>query len=129
VTPTSITRRVLSSTMKNAKSDRKKRSVTGKRVTGPDICRMMVQKGRPPPSPWLGRANSSDVLLNGPLAHMKTQFQQFANNFRLRKNHPRVNIWSIVVDMIIPIVILVYFLADACVRCILHVMALGNPFY
>ncbi|HEX6556505.1 MAG TPA: hypothetical protein VF026_27340 [Ktedonobacteraceae bacterium] len=30
--------------------------------------------------------------------------------------HPRVNIWSIVVDMIIPIVILVYFLADSNVR-------------
>jgi hypothetical protein len=30
--------------------------------------------------------------------------------------HPRVNIWSIVVDMIIPIVVLFYFLADANVR-------------
>jgi hypothetical protein len=52
-------------------------------VAGPDICRVIAQKGRPFLPPWLGWANASHVLLDGSLAHMKTQFQEFpANPFR-----------------------------------------------
>jgi len=66
--------------MKKAKSGRKKRSVTGKRVAGPDICRVSAQKGRPLLSSGLQGANVPHVLLNGPLAHVNVQFQEFATN-------------------------------------------------
>src|SRR5260370_38043514 len=49
-------------------------------VTGPDICRMIAQKGRPFLPSWLGRTNSSDVLLDGPLAHVHAEFQKFSTN-------------------------------------------------
>jgi hypothetical protein len=49
-------------------------------VAGPDICRMIAQKGRPFLPSWLGRTNSFDVLLDGSLAHMDTQFQEFPSN-------------------------------------------------
>src|SRR5215472_1038876 len=54
VTPTWMTFRDLSSMMKNAKSGRKKRSVTRKRVTRPDICGVIVHKGCPLLASWLG---------------------------------------------------------------------------
>ncbi len=41
---------------------------------------MIMQKGSPPLSSWLGCANSSDVLLNGPLTHLNVEFQQFPSN-------------------------------------------------
>jgi len=50
------------------------------KIAGPDICRVIVQKGRPPRSLWLGCANRSDVLLDGTLAHMNAQFQEFSTN-------------------------------------------------
>jgi hypothetical protein len=80
VTPTWITRRDLSWMMKNAKSGRKKRSVTGKRVASPDLCGVIVHKGCPPLSPWLRSTNSPHIFLDGALAHMNTQFQQFPTN-------------------------------------------------
>ncbi len=49
-------------------------------VAGPDIYRVIAQKGRPFLPSWLGWANASDVLVDGLLAHMKTQFQEFPSN-------------------------------------------------
>jgi hypothetical protein len=46
-------------------------------VAGPDLCGVIAQKGRPFLSSWLGRANASHVLLDGPLAHMHAEFQEF----------------------------------------------------
>src|SRR5215470_15308099 len=53
VTPTEMTLRVLSSMRKKAKSGRKNRSVTGKRVTGPDLSCMVTQKRAPLLTSWL----------------------------------------------------------------------------
>src|SRR6266516_5899867 len=80
VTPTWITRRVLSSMRKKAKSGRKKRSVTGKRVTGPDIRRVIAEKRAPLLTSWLVGANRPHVLLDGALTHVSPQFQQFPAN-------------------------------------------------
>src|SRR5215471_20168620 len=44
VTPTWVTRRVLRRVRKKAKSGRKNRSVTGKRVTGPDVRCVIAQR-------------------------------------------------------------------------------------
>src|SRR5215467_2223221 len=77
VTPTWITRRVFSSMRKKAKSGRTKRSVTGKRVTGPDVRRMIAQKRAPLLPSWLVGTNVPHVLLNGALTHAESQFQQF----------------------------------------------------
>ena len=41
---------------------------------------MIVQKGCPPLSSWLGCTNISDVLLDGTLTHMHTQFQELPAN-------------------------------------------------
>jgi hypothetical protein len=51
-------------------------------IAGPESCRVMVQKGRPPLSsrPWCWCANISDVLLDGSLTRMKTQFEEFPPN-------------------------------------------------
>ena len=63
------------------RKERSKEEITYlQEIAGPDICRMIAQKGRPSLSSWLGCANSSDVLLDGTLAHMKTQFQEFPTN-------------------------------------------------
>jgi hypothetical protein len=75
VTPTWITRRDLGRVLKNAKSGRKKRSVTGKRVAGPDIGGVFAQKGCPSLSSRLWCANPSHVLLNGSLAHVNVQLK------------------------------------------------------
>lgn len=53
VAPICITRLDLRRVLKKAKSGRKKRSVTGKRVTGPDVRRMIVQERRPILPTWL----------------------------------------------------------------------------
>jgi hypothetical protein len=78
--PTWITRRDFSSTMKKAKSGRKNRSVTGKRVTGPDIRRVIAQERAPLLTSWLLGAYRPHVLLNGSLTHVSPQFQQFPAN-------------------------------------------------
>jgi len=75
-----MTFRDLSSMMKNAKSGRKKRSVTRKRVASPDLCGVMVQKGGPPLYSWLRSANLPHVFLDGSLAHMNAEFQEFPMN-------------------------------------------------
>lgn len=49
-------------------------------VAGPNICRVIAQKGRPLLSSGLQDANRSHILLNGPLAHMNVQFQEFSTN-------------------------------------------------
>src|SRR5947199_7181515 len=66
--------------MKNAKSGRKKRSVTCKRVTGPDLSCMIAQKRAPLLPSWLLCANGPHVLLNGALADADAQFQEFSAN-------------------------------------------------
>jgi hypothetical protein len=80
VTPTWITLRDVSSMMKNAKSGRKKRSVIGKRVTSTDFCRGITHKGCPVLAFWLVCANGPHVLLDGSLAYMNAQFQEFPTN-------------------------------------------------
>jgi hypothetical protein len=49
-------------------------------VASPDLCRLIAQKGSPSLSSWLGCANVSDVLLDGSLAHINAQLQQFSTN-------------------------------------------------
>jgi hypothetical protein len=66
--------------MTNAKSGRKKRSVTWKRVAGPDLCCVIAQESRPLLSLWLWWANPPYILLDGPLTHMNAQFQKFPTN-------------------------------------------------
>jgi hypothetical protein len=68
------------STTKNAKSGRKNRSVTGKRVAGPDLCRVSAQKRAPLLTSRLVGANRPHVLLNSSLAHTDAEFQQFPTN-------------------------------------------------
>jgi hypothetical protein len=51
-----------SSILKNAKSGRKKRSVTCKRVARPDLGGVVMQKGCPHPASWLLCAGSPHVL-------------------------------------------------------------------
>ena len=63
--------------MKKANRGQKKRSVTGKRVTGPDVRCMSVQERRPVLSPWSWCADGSHVLLNGSLADVNAEFQEF----------------------------------------------------
>ena len=65
---------------KNAKSGRKKRSVTCKRVTGPDMRRVIVEERAPLLTSWLLGAYRPHVLLNGALTHVYPQFQQFPAN-------------------------------------------------
>src|SRR5215471_3318329 len=73
VTPTWITLRDLSSMIKKANSDRKKRSVTGKRVTRPDLYCVIVHKGGPSLSSWLLSANIPHIFLDGSLADMHAE--------------------------------------------------------
>jgi hypothetical protein len=75
-----ITLRDFNSMMKNAKSGRKKRSVTGKRVASPDLCSVIVQKSCPPLPLWPESANIPHILLDGALTHMHTQFQELPTN-------------------------------------------------
>jgi hypothetical protein len=80
VTPTWITLRECHSMMKNAKSERKKRSVTGRRVAGPDLFRMSVQESGPVLSFSSRCANSSYVLLNCPLADVNAHLEHFTTD-------------------------------------------------
>jgi hypothetical protein len=47
-------------------------------IAGPASCRMIVQKGRPPLTFWLGCANRSDVLLDGCAGYFDHPFKQSA---------------------------------------------------
>jgi hypothetical protein len=78
VTPTWITLRECSSIMKKANNERKKRSVTGRRVAGPDLLSMRAEEGLPGLPTWPGGAHGSHVLLNGALADAYPQLEQFA---------------------------------------------------
>jgi hypothetical protein len=49
-------------------------------IAGPDIRRVIVQKGRPLLPSWLWCADGAHILLNGALADMKTEFQQFLSD-------------------------------------------------
>jgi hypothetical protein len=55
----------------------KKEIVHLQEIAGPESRRVIVQKGCPPLSSWLRWANSSDVLLDGPLADTNAEFQEF----------------------------------------------------
>jgi hypothetical protein len=50
------------------------------KVAGPDICCVIAQKGRPLLSCGLKGTNVPHVLLNGQLAHVNVQFQEFSTN-------------------------------------------------
>jgi hypothetical protein len=63
--------------LKKAKSGRKNRSVAGKRVTGPDVRGVSAQKCAPLLPSWRLCANRPHGLLNGALAHVDAQFQEF----------------------------------------------------
>src|SRR6266700_7989490 len=80
VTFTWITFRDFSSTMKKAKSGRKKRSVTCKRITGPHLCRVIAQKRFPVLSTSMFWANLLHILLNRPFTHSNIQLEQFATD-------------------------------------------------
>ena len=49
-------------------------------VAGPDLVGVCAQKGRPPLASWLLGANSSHVLLDRALTHVKAQLQEFSTN-------------------------------------------------
>jgi hypothetical protein len=66
--------------MKNAKSGRKKRSVTCKKSHA-QICPAWLREiGRPLLASWLVGANSSHILLDSAFADAKAEFQQFPTN-------------------------------------------------
>ena len=89
VTPRWITRRDFSSTMKNAKSGRKKRSVTCRKSQDQTCAAWLREIGRPLLASWLACANCPHVLLNSALADMHAQFQKFPTN-ALRTPEPIV---------------------------------------
>src|SRR5215469_12058712 len=49
-------------------------------ITGPDVFGMIVQEGLPGLSSWPCGTDLPHVLLNGPLADVDSQFEQFATN-------------------------------------------------
>jgi len=49
-------------------------------VTGPDLGGVIAQKSAPLLPSWLRYANVSHVLLDGPLAHVHAEFQEFSTN-------------------------------------------------
>jgi hypothetical protein len=49
-------------------------------VTGPDLCCVSAQKRAPLLPSWLLGANRPQILLNGSLADMHAQFQEFSAN-------------------------------------------------
>ncbi len=80
VTPTWMTLRDCNSMKKKAKSGRKNRSLTGKRVAGPDLCGVSAQKRAPLLPSWLLGANLPHIFLDRALADAKAQFQEFPAN-------------------------------------------------
>jgi hypothetical protein len=81
--------RDFSSKMKKAKSGRKKRSVTDKRITGPDLCRMIAQERFPALSIGAFWANLLHILLDGPFTHPNIQLEELTPN-ALRSPEPIV---------------------------------------
>ena len=69
------------SIMKKANSERKKRSVTCKRITRPDVLRMVLQESGPVLSSPSWRTSMPHVLLNGAL---ETQMPSLSNSPRIR---------------------------------------------
>jgi hypothetical protein len=60
---------------KEEREERSKEEISHlQEIAGPDICRMIVQKGRPFLSSRSACANRSHVLLNGSLAYMNAEF-------------------------------------------------------
>jgi hypothetical protein len=53
-----------------------------KKIAGPDLLSMRVQEGVPLLSSWRGQAQGSHVLLNSPLADVKTE--ALSNSPRMR---------------------------------------------
>src|SRR5215472_13076740 len=80
VTPTWITLRECSSMMKKAKSERKNRSVTGRKSQAPDLLDMSMNECPPCLSSGPGGTDLPHVLLNGALADADAQFEQFASD-------------------------------------------------
>jgi len=68
-----MTWRDFSSMIKKAKSKRKKRSGTCKKIAGPHPCRMITQKRLPVLSPRCCAASLVHVFLNGPFTHSDIQ--------------------------------------------------------
>jgi hypothetical protein len=66
--------------MKNAKSDRKSRSVTGRKSQAPDLLRMSAQEGCPGLPMWSSRAHLSHILLDRAFTDVDTQLEQFATD-------------------------------------------------
>jgi len=64
--------------MKKAKSERKKRSVTGRGVAGPDLLSMIAQEDPPVLTPWSSRPHLPHVLLDRAFADMQSQLEEFA---------------------------------------------------
>ena len=77
VTFTWMTFRDFSSMMKKAKSGRKKRSVTCKKIAGPYLCRMIAQKGFPVLSTRSFWTDLLHILLDGPFTHSNIQLEKF----------------------------------------------------
>src|SRR5207237_966354 len=50
------------------------------RNPSPSVPLRLLQKGRPPLASWLLGANSSHVLLDRALTHVKAQLQEFSTN-------------------------------------------------
>jgi len=71
---------IFCSTMKNPKSGRKNRSVTCKKSQAQTCAAWVRETGRPRLASWLGCANSSHRLLDGALADIDAEFQQFSAN-------------------------------------------------
>jgi hypothetical protein len=63
------------SMMKKAKSERKKRSVTCKRITRPYLCRMIVQAYSPGLSTNSFGSNVLHIFLDGPFTYQYTQLE------------------------------------------------------
>jgi len=81
VTPTWITRRVLSEGVEERKERSKEEIAHLQEVAGPDICRLIAQKGSPSLSSWLGCANSSDVFW---MVRLHTRMPSFSSSRRIR---------------------------------------------
>jgi hypothetical protein len=80
VAPTWITRRVLSEGVEEREERSKEEISHLQEVTGPDVHCVVVQERRPLLSSWSWCVNMWHVLLDGALAHLHAEFQQFSTN-------------------------------------------------
>src|SRR5437763_17182297 len=78
VTPTWMTLRECRSIMKKANRERKKRSVTYKRITRPDVFGMVLQEGSPGLSSLFRGSGIHAVLQNGTLAEAACRHKYIA---------------------------------------------------